>query len=84
MLRKGQGKVRVKSRQHNHNINQHYNLMGFDTIEINLVFSQIRSEGGVIKSQFFPKFKIVYIILGGGEGARKLPHSAQLENFSSA
>ena len=58
--------------------------MGFDTIEINLVFSQIRSEGGVIKSQFFPKFKIVYIILGIGEGSRKLPHSAQLENFSSA
>ena len=42
--------------------------MGFDTIEINLVFSQIRSEGGVIKSQFFPKLKIVYIILGGGGG----------------
>ena len=45
--------------------------MGFDTIEINLVFSQIRSEGGVIKSQFFPKFKIVYIILGG-EGVKKI------------
>ena len=31
------------------------------------IFSQIRSEGGgVIKYQFFPKFKIVHIILGGG------------------
>ena len=45
--------------------------MGFDTIEINLVFSQIRSEGGVIKSQFFPKFKIVHIILGV-EGVKKI------------
>ena len=30
------------------------------------IFSQIRSEGGVIKYHFFPKFKIVHIILGGG------------------
>ena len=30
------------------------------------IFSQIRSEGGVIKYNFFPKFKIVHIILGGG------------------
>ena len=30
--------VKVKSRQHSHNlINRNYNLMGFDTIEINLV-----------------------------------------------
>ena len=35
------------------------------------IFSQIRSEGGVIKYHFFPKFKIVHIILGGG-GSRKL------------
>ena len=35
--RRGQGKVKVKSRQHNHILNRKYNLMGFDTIEINLV-----------------------------------------------
>ena len=37
------------------------------------IFSQIRSEGGggVIKYHFFPKFKIVHIILGGG-GVKKI------------
>ena len=29
-------------------------------------FPKLGPRGGVIKSQFFPKFKIVYIILGGG------------------
>ena len=33
-------------------------------------FSQFRSRGGVIENQFFPKFKKVQIILGGG--SRKL------------
>ena len=33
----GQGKVKVRSRQCKHNIECDYNLMGFDTIEINLV-----------------------------------------------
>ena len=32
-----QSKVKVRSRQYNHNLNCNYNLMGFDTIEINLV-----------------------------------------------
>ena len=38
------------------------------------IFSQIRSEGGgVIKYHFFPKFKIVQIILGGrGGGVMKI------------
>ena len=32
-----QGKVKVRSRQNKHNLNSNNNLMGFDTIEINLV-----------------------------------------------
>ena len=35
--RRGQGKVKVRPRQCKHNLNLNYNLMGFDTIEINLV-----------------------------------------------
>ena len=34
-----QGKVKVRSRQCKHNLNSINNLMGFDTIEINLVLS---------------------------------------------
>ena len=34
---KSQGKVKVRSRQRKQNLNLNYNLMGFDTIEINLV-----------------------------------------------
>ena len=34
---KSQGKVKVRSRQRKHNLDLNYNLMGFDTIEINLV-----------------------------------------------
>ena len=30
-------RLKVKSRQRKHNLNRNYNLMGFDTIEINLV-----------------------------------------------
>ena len=37
MLRQGQGEVKARSRQRKHNLNRNYNLMGFDTIEINLV-----------------------------------------------
>ena len=37
--KQGQGKDKVRSRQCKHNLNRNYNLMGFDTIEINLVFS---------------------------------------------
>ena len=46
MLRKGQSKVnersmqgqgKVKAMQRKHNLSSNYNLMGFDTIEINLV-----------------------------------------------
>ena len=33
----GDGKVKVRSRQRKHNLKCNYNLMGFDTIEINLV-----------------------------------------------
>ena len=37
--RRGQSKVEVRSRHRKHNLNpnRNYNLMGFDTIEINLV-----------------------------------------------
>ena len=35
---RGQGKVKVRPRQCKHNLNLNYNLMGFDTIEINLVY----------------------------------------------
>ena len=35
--KQGQGEVKARSRQRNHNLNRNYNLMGFDTIEINLV-----------------------------------------------
>ena len=31
-----QGKVKVRSKQRKHNLNSNNNLMGFDTIEINL------------------------------------------------
>ena len=34
-----QGKVKVRSRQHNDDLSRNYNLMGFDTIEINLVIT---------------------------------------------
>ena len=36
------------------------------------IFSQNMSERGGHQISFFPKFKIVHIILGGGGGARKL------------
>ena len=35
--RQGETNIEVKARQRKHNINLNYNLMGFDTIEINLV-----------------------------------------------
>ena len=35
---KSQGKVKVRSRQRKHNLDLNYNLMGFDIIEIYLVF----------------------------------------------
>ena len=37
-----QGKVKVRSRQCKHNLNSINNLMGFDTIEINLVGIKIQ------------------------------------------
>ena len=40
--RQGQGKINVRLRQTNHNHNHNYNLMGFDTIDISLVFFGIR------------------------------------------
>ena len=33
-----QGKINVRSKQSNHKHNHNYNLMGVDTIEINLVY----------------------------------------------
>ena len=36
--RQGQGKINVRLKQSNHNHNHNYNLMGFDKIEINLVY----------------------------------------------
>ena len=36
--RQGQGKINVRLNHTNHNHNHSYNLMGFDTIEINLSF----------------------------------------------
>ena len=42
MAREGQRKVKARPKQCQgevkHNLNRNYNLMGFDTIEINLVF----------------------------------------------
>jgi len=35
--KQGPEKVKVRWRQSNHNLNLNYNLMGFDTIGINLV-----------------------------------------------
>ena len=35
--KQGQGKVKVRSKQRKHKLKRNYNLMGFDTIEINLV-----------------------------------------------
>ena len=34
----GEGEFKVRLRQRKHNLNHNNNLMGFDTIEINLVF----------------------------------------------
>ena len=39
--KRGEGNVKVRSRQRKHNLNHTYNLMGFDTIEINLVFTKV-------------------------------------------
>ena len=39
--RKGQGKINIRLKQSNHNHN--YNLLGFDTIDINLVVSIIEA-----------------------------------------
>ena len=36
--KKSQAKVKVRLRQRKHNLDLNYNLMGFDTIEINLVY----------------------------------------------
>ena len=35
--KQGQGEVKARSRHPKHNLNRNNNLMGFDTIEINLV-----------------------------------------------
>ena len=40
--KQGKGEVKAKSRQRKHNLNRNYNLMGFDTIEINLVLPNSR------------------------------------------
>ena len=38
--KKGEGKVKVSLRQRKHNLDLKYNLMGFETIEINLVYKK--------------------------------------------
>ena len=50
--REEQWKVDVGSRQHKHNLNRNYNLMGFDTIEINL-FPEIDVKCQECKFLFF-------------------------------
>ena len=55
--KQGPDKVNVRWRQSNHNLDLNYNLMGFDTIEINLVQPKKRIlsiAGG--KKSFEPKF----------------------------
>ena len=39
--RQGETNIEVKARHRKHNINLNYNLMGFDTIEINLVLKKM-------------------------------------------
>ena len=46
--------VKVRSRQRKHNLNRNYNLMGFDTIEINLVYH--------LKLGFFVFLKMIKIL----------------------
>ena len=69
--RRGQGKVKVRSKLPKNNLNRNYNLMGFDTIEINLVHLFI---GSVLDWQIYehktkassvclPRMKINYKIL---------------------
>ena len=41
MSREGQDNVKARSRQRKHNLNCNYNLMGFDTIEINIMIDDI-------------------------------------------
>ena len=48
--RRGQSKVKVRSRQCKYNLNCNYNLMGFDTIEINLV--SFKNEHPAISLQY--------------------------------
>ena len=43
-----QGKVKVRSRQRKHNLNSNNNLMGFDTIEINLVSSIFKKKPHIL------------------------------------
>ena len=69
--REEQWKVNVGSRQHKHNLNRNYNLMGFDTIEINLVHLsigsvldwQIYEHKTKASSVYLPRMKINYKIL---------------------
>ena len=44
--KQGPDKVKVKWRQSNHNLDLNYNLMGFDTIEINIVSKNAGSKRG--------------------------------------
>ena len=58
-MRQGQGKINETIKQSNHNHNQNYNLMGFDTIEINLVSPFL-----VVQHFLYPfetKFQIVIL-----------------------
>ena len=50
--KKSQGKVKVRSKQCKHNLDLNYNLMGFDTIRINLIQSLFQAEHFRPKSCF--------------------------------
>ena len=53
--RKGQGKVKVRSKLPKLNLNRNYNLMGFDTIEINLVIYHLSLDTKLILNYLFCK-----------------------------
>ena len=58
-----QGKVKVRSRQRKHNLNRNYNLMGFDTIETNLVDYKITHKSEIVmKHLFLSSFTSIYVL----------------------
>ena len=51
--KQGPDKVNLRLRQSNHNLNLNYNLMGFDTIEINLVWHMINDIRSLILNHWY-------------------------------